>query len=277
MASTLPQSTSVRLNAALDTWPEWLGKVQSRPRAIRKLGGFTNENFLIAAGNNQWSLRLNTERALPGISRVRELVVLNTVSKSGLIEAPVYWGDDCLVSVYLPGDYPDLADGRTLVSVGRLFRKIHEISVPIDDVLEPFTYAERLVAQCTNDLDILKQCLDAIDAHYRPPMKYCLCHNDLSRENLIEASPGLVAIDWEYARLGDPAFDLAVLAEMSALTDDQLDFLAAAYGRDGNIRERLPGARLLYALIEILWWMVAEGTTAAVAKRLSGLKRRLSF
>ncbi|MEM7364167.1 MAG: phosphotransferase [Pseudomonadota bacterium] len=282
MASTLSQSITNRLNAALDTWPEWRVEVHARPEVKRKLAGFTNDNFLIVAGDDQFSLRLNTERVMPGINRAREREVLNTVAQSGLIETPVYWGDDCLVSLYLPGDYPDLTDVHTLVSVGRLFREIHEIAVPIDavpidDVLEPLSYAESLVEQNTNDRDMLESCLDVIRGRYLPPVKHCLCHNDLSRENLIESSKGLVAIDWEYARLGDPAFDVAVVAEMSALTDLQLDTLTNGYGREANLSERLPGARLLYALIEILWWRAAEGVTVDVDEKLSGLKRRLSL
>lgn len=45
----------------------------------------------------------------------------------------------------------------------------------------------------------------------------CLCHNDLTRGNILRSSSGPVAIDWEYAGIGSPWFDIAAaLADLSA-------------------------------------------------------------
>ena len=117
MAPTLPQSTADRLNAVLDTWPDWQAEVRARPEVSRSLTGFTNDNFLVAAGEHCWSLRLNTERALPGIDRARERKVIDAVSLAGVMEAPVYWSEACLVSCYCEGPNPDLHSEATLEDI----------------------------------------------------------------------------------------------------------------------------------------------------------------
>lgn len=44
----------------------------------------------------------------------------------------------------------------------------------------------------------------------------CLCHNDLTRDNVLQSRSGPVAIDWEYAGIGSPWFDIAAaLADLS--------------------------------------------------------------
>jgi len=274
MASTLSQSD--RLNASLDTWPDWQAEVRSRPTVVRSLDGFTNDNFLITAGTQQWSLRLNTKRLLPGIDRPRERQVIDAVSAAGVMDAPVYQSETCLVTRYFGGRYPDLANEKSLAAVGRLFRHIHRIETAVDDVLEPLHYAEALVDRCAYEHDTLARCLSTISDAYHPPEHVCLCHNDLSRENLIQTPDGLVAIDWEYARLGDPAFDVAVLVEMGALNDSHVSALLAGYEDEGDLEHRLPGARLLYALVDVLWWLSVGEEGAAVEARVAALKQRLS-
>ena len=64
----------------------------------------------------------------------------------------------------------------------------------------------------------------------RPP---CPCHNDLLSGNVIRARADgrMLIVDWEYAGMGDPRFDLGNLSinnDFDERTDDRL--LAAYYG-----------------------------------------------
>jgi hypothetical protein len=56
-----------------------------------------------------------------------------------------------------------------------------------------------------------------------------LLHGDPWSGNIIWAPSGPVLVDWEYARLGDPAEDVAYLAAMDALRVDTLDAVLAGY------------------------------------------------
>jgi thiamine kinase len=85
-----------------------------------------------------------------------------------------------------------------------------------------------------------------------------LCHNDPTPGNFI-AGPGgeLRLIDWEYAALGDPAFDLAGLALGAGLEPPAEDLLLAAYGGGGPVsaarRARHGAWKRFAALLGELW------------------------
>jgi thiamine kinase-like enzyme len=58
------------------------------------------------------------------------------------------------------------------------------------------------------------------------------CHNDLLAANFIGDGERLWIVDWEYAGMGDPAFDLANFAVNNGLDEDGDRVLLEAYGAD---------------------------------------------
>ena len=57
-----------------------------------------------------------------------------------------------------------------------------------------------------------------------------MCHNDLVAENMIDTpGRGLLLIDWEYAGMGDPFFDLAVVVRHHDLAQDLAKEFFEAY------------------------------------------------
>src|SRR5262249_36398443 len=61
------------------------------------------------------------------------------------------------------------------------------------------------------------------------PFRPVLCHNDLMPANLIDDDPRLWLVDWEYAGVGHPLFDLANASANAALDEDQDHAFLAAY------------------------------------------------
>ncbi|HKX57210.1 MAG TPA: phosphotransferase, partial [Xanthomonadales bacterium] len=88
------------------------------------------------------------------------------------------------------------------------------------------------------------------------PYRECLCHNDLVAGNILEGSQGLNFIDWEYAGLGDPWFDLAVVIEHHGLSESLEQGFVQAYllrpPREAEIH-RLAGWRAFYRALLSLW------------------------
>lgn len=139
------------------------------------------------------------------------------------------------------------------------------------------------------DVDRLLRRIEAIDlspAAGWDESGFALIHGDLSVGNILWDDSGNVAlIDWEFARDGDPAEDLAYLIADQDLAPDTVSDLADAYAAasgDPWTLARMPAWLPLVALDAALWWadyFLRHGQPAAhpdVLARLGRAGRYLS-
>jgi thiamine kinase-like enzyme len=93
------------------------------------------------------------------------------------------------------------------------------------------------------------------------PPAQCLCHNDLLNANFLLEAGRLLIVDWEYAGMGDPFFDLANFSTNHDLSEDDDRTLLRAYL--GRVRERdFARVRLLRIMSdfrEAMWGVVQQG------------------
>ena len=80
---------------------------------------------------------------------------------------------------------------------------------------------------------------------------YCLCHNDLTPDNLMTRGDNLVAIDWEYAAMGSRYFDVAIASE--ALPDDERDSMMQQVFGDALDHELMTAGKQIARLVTALW------------------------
>jgi thiamine kinase-like enzyme len=210
-------------------WPE------RTVRTSRLTGGMTNANFLADLGDEQVVVRIpGKDTGLLGIDRHHEAQANRLAASIGvapevLIESQ---SEGYLVTRFLPGrpvPPAELAIEPMLGEVARTLRRVHGAgSIPAEfnpfDVVasyhdiaagrgisEPFDYPSAL--------SVLDQILIA-----RPFKPTAFCHNDLLNENFLY-DDNLRILDWEYAGMGDPFFDLANFSinhELSADADEKL-------------------------------------------------------
>src|SRR5207247_2643052 len=83
------------------------------------------------------------------------------------------------------------------------------------------------------------------------------CHNDLLNANFISSGGRLWIVDWEYAGMGDPLFDLGNFTVNHELDDDGERALLAAYGSDD--RGGLALMRFMSDFREAMWGVVQQG------------------
>ena len=83
-----------------------------------------------------------------------------------------------------------------------------------------------------------------------------LCHNDLVHSNII-GTETVRLIDWEYSAVGDPYFDLAIVARHHQLKADRVEnFLGAYFGTPGKEHfSRLEAFCRLYDQLAALWYL----------------------
>jgi aminoglycoside phosphotransferase (APT) family kinase protein len=97
-----------------------------------------------------------------------------------------------------------------------------------------------------------------------------LLHADISGANLLWV-PEPVLIDWEYARLGDPADEVAYLFTQNKLPEPQQDVFWRGYSEgltDGQIRslaQRVSHWEPITLLGSVLWWLDAWSRAEAAS------------
>lgn len=254
------------------------------PIAIESIpGGITNRNFVVRSGGEVSVARLCEERPLLGIDRRNEVVCQQAAASWGLAPEVIHHESGLLVTRFVAGRTLTAADVRepeVLARLAALLRRLHgSWDALTGEVLSfcPFravrTYARsaaRLGAERPVEIDDLLEDARRL-SHRIAPFRPTLCHNDLLPANLIDEGRRLWLVDWEYAGVGHPLFDLANLAANAGLDDDQEADLLAAYRGEVDPRERaeMRVFRAVSLLREALW-----ATIQAVASDINFDYRR---
>lgn len=92
-----------------------------------------------------------------------------------------------------------------------------------------------------------------------------LCHHDVHAQNMVcDEQARLWLVDWEYAGLNDPVFDLASYASQCALPEAVVRDLCAAYVRAGGVPQegRLALARWAFDYVQWLWYLGLAATAS---------------
>jgi thiamine kinase-like enzyme len=96
------------------------------------------------------------------------------------------------------------------------------------------------------------------------PIELRPCHNDLLNANFIDDGTRIRIIDWEYAGMGDPFFDLGNFSINHELTEAQDRILLEAY--DGGVRAsrlaRLTLMRVVSDFREAMWGVLQQGVSS---------------
>jgi aminoglycoside phosphotransferase (APT) family kinase protein len=100
-----------------------------------------------------------------------------------------------------------------------------------------------------------------------PPARPAVCHSDLHTMNLIERGESLIVLDWEYAHVGEPLWDLAGWSANNDFPFERRQELLPAYlgAVPAAGRERFELLCWLYDYVCLLWseLYLGEGTDRA--------------
>ena len=246
--------------------PLWSGPVQLEPLA----GGITNRNFLVRDGEAQFVARIGEERHVLGVDRRNELLC-HRAAEALLVAPPVVYGEDgILVSRFIPSrtlDATSAREGNMPRRVAHLLRTLHEGSCDlVGDLMffSPFqvnrTYVQTsraMGAKLPTDIDAMTAAMRTLSRTLRPYVP-TLCHNDMLPANVLDDGERVWIVDWEYAGMGHPFFDLAGFSVNCGFSDAMdSDFLTAYQGYHGpdDLRE-LRILKVASLLREALWSVV---------------------
>lgn len=242
------------------------------PRLLE--GGKTNQNFLITDAGRKYVVRFGQDIPEHGILRWHELMVTRAAVAAGLSPAIRHSGPGVLVSEFveaLPVTTGDIAAPGMIEALATLLRRVHvdtarHLSGPVLSfwvfhILRD--YARQLADYGSPHLPLLPGLLDeaaTLEAAIGP-VDMVLGHNDLLPGNILKGSDRLWLIDWEYAGLGSPLFDLGGLASNNGFSEAQERLLLAAYhdrSADDALWHRYQAMKCASLLRETMWSMVSE-------------------
>jgi thiamine kinase-like enzyme len=246
--------------------PLWSG-----PILLERLdGGITNRNYLVEDANERFVARIGEELLILGIDRRNELQCHRAAQSLGVAPPLVFGDNGVLVSRYIPSRTLDPAGAREPGFAPRLARVLRQLHDGCDALVgellffSPFqasrTYvatARRLGAELPSDIDLMLESTGKLSGTIAPYIP-TLCHNDMLPANVLDDGRRVWIVDWEYAGMGHPLFDLAGFSVNCGYSDEQDVELLESYR--GELRPRdLYELRVLKAasvLRDALWGVV---------------------
>jgi thiamine kinase-like enzyme len=264
----------------IDRVPGWAG----RAHTIEPLeGGITNRNYRVIFGGADGGSESFVVRApgdntgLLGIDRRHEEQAARQAAALGVGPEVVAFVEPggALVTRFVAGRGAEAEELRTpplLTEAAALLRVVHggpPIAAVFDWHQVPQDYAATARAHGV-DVPVAYERAMAVADRVRAALgaaghDVCPCHNDLLAANfLVAAGGGLRLVDWEYAGMNDPYFDLGNFAVNNGLDGDGEAALVEAYF-GGITRRRLARLRLMKVisdLREAMWGVVQAGVSS---------------
>lgn len=195
--------------------------------------GFSNKNYLI---NDAFVIRFPRDNGDPTLNFKKEKQVYEAIAPLNIGEKILSFDENTGVKIskfcHNTRKYVETPTNEQILYVAKKLKKLHSSNVTL-----PFGYMMFF------KLDVYKKIVDPslyVNQNYetkitkevrkifaKTPMT--ICHNDLVKHNLLFKFNGVVFIDWEYAAMNNPLFDLASFVSENNLNDTQEEFFLKKY------------------------------------------------
>jgi len=224
-------------------------------------GGITNRNFRVEVGGDSFVLRVGgNDTELLGIDRSVEHGASLVAAALGLGPEVVAFlePEGYLVTRFLEGEVGRVDPGLA----GRALRMLHD-GPPVPGRFDAFRVVEAYRdTAAAHGVDVPASYgraaqIAAEIGRRRASASLRPCHNDLLNANFIHDGERLRIVDWEYAGMGDPWFDLGNFAVNHELDEAGEDELLTAYGEED--RDALTLMRFMSDFREAMWGVVQQG------------------
>ena len=252
------------------TVPGW----ETADLAIEPLeGGITNRNFVVTHAEERFVLRVpGKDTELLGIDRANEARAAGLAAEAGVGPPVIAFlpASGCFVARFVEGAHIPVEDLRredVLGSVVRSLRAFHACP-PVPSSFNVFRVAEAYAATA-EARGVMPPAAyaeahalaDRVEAAFDVnPAPLTTCHNDLLNANFLRDGDHTWVVDYEYAGMGDPFFDLGNLAVNNDLDDPAGELLLRL--THGEVRDRhrarLALMRVMSDYREAMWGVVQQ-------------------
>jgi thiamine kinase-like enzyme len=258
--------------------------------------GLISQTYRVARDGMAYTLKVAAEhRPDVRVDLPWEVRVLEDAGSAGLAPRPVYFDVDgaVLLTCWAEGRSWVPQEAAVLTNLDRiaaLLRRVHALAVPMPArLITPLQwiqiYHEAMSRQASHSSDpvLRREALVRAQAWLELPRAIgVVCHSDLHTLNLLQENDSLTLLDWEYAHVTDPLWDLAGWCANNDFDAELQWGLLRRYLRNAPISSQWHRFKLLLALYDyvcLLWSQLysnVRGTEAdGVAERARLLDARL--
>lgn len=212
---------------------------------IKKLGGgLTNDNYKVSIGSTSYFFRsVNHTHSVLGSSLEREWIITTYVSKSSIAPKVISYHpkDGILVTEFIQttGGKVDLRNNATMLSFCRIIDSLHKLKVEFPMLFDPYLSIENSIQSALEKsvdlpddlLFVVHPKISAFDKNSPPSLNHAKvpAHLDLHAGNILDDGKQLWLIDWEYAAMADPYFDLATVTSVENFSNQEMKMLLERY------------------------------------------------
>jgi thiamine kinase-like enzyme len=252
------------LQAALAAVP---GLAGWRGEPVR-LGGLTNRVY--RCGDSV--LRVPGKGTEAYIDRVNEAAAAQAAAAAGV--GPAVLHADAATGLMLTRLVPDAVTMTPALfrsrpgapaRAGAAFARMHRSGAVFPFRFELFAMVDRYLALLAPRDVALPEGWGAVLAEAggvraalaRAPVPLAPCHCDPLCENFLDTGDRMWIVDWEYAGMNDPMWDLGDLSVEAGMDEGQEDEMLAAYGATGAAdRGRMVAYKAMCDLLWTLWGLI---------------------
>ena len=239
------------------------------PKRIERLGGLTNRSYRVLSDARDVAVRLPGDGTEGLVNRADERII-NQIASDIEVDSLLYWFDAETgekVTQWIP--YAETIhvetahDPENMEGMADALRRLHESAQEVSVVFDPFEKVgeyERLIlsegGRFWDDYEEVKErVLRALAPYAGDASSRRLCHCDPLCENFVkDAESGrMYLLDWEYAGMNDPMWDVADVVVESGFADAEQRAFARAYFRREPSAEEMSRITANVVLIDFLW------------------------
>ena len=168
------------------------------------------------------------------LNRMKEIMILNEISF--LNQSPKILFENItegiLIWEYIPGEQLNFSqkDEQLLTDLSRSLKKIHKIKLSkslVTNFNESIIFYKTLLVNSPNQ-KLINKSLKLFEEINDEDSQHVFSHNDLNITNLLLGN-NIYFLDWEYASMNSPYFDIASLVASFNLDHSEINILVEGY------------------------------------------------
>lgn len=191
---------------------------------VHRLGGLTNRNYKVETTNENYVLRLPGEGTEELINRKDEHICTRLANEIDIDSELLYFENDSGIKIsrYIEQaetmDTDSVRNNKNMRLIADIFKKLHNSGKTVPVIFDVFQkieeYEDALNKHEDNlfwsDYEVIKEQVYNLKTEMdKLDIELTVCHNDPLCENFVKSTDKMYLVDWEYAGMNDPMWDLA--------------------------------------------------------------------